>query len=78
MDNRTIDEVKRNEDRLINKIELLEKENQDLKEELKKLHNLKEKEQNEEKQRTIIGLFLYVNEVTDNLERIKNYLKSLK
>ena len=47
-------------------------------EELKKLHDLKEKEQNEEKQRTIIGLFLYVNEVTDNLERIKNYLKSLK
>lgn len=32
MDNRTIDEVRRNEDRLINKIELLEKENQQLKE----------------------------------------------
>ena len=31
MDNRTIDEVRRNEDRLINKIELLEKENQKLK-----------------------------------------------
>ena len=31
-----------------------------------------------EKQRTIIGLFLYVNEVIDNLERIKGYLKSLK
>ena len=31
MDNRTIDEVRRNEDRLINKIELLEKENQELK-----------------------------------------------
>ena len=46
-------------------------------EELKKLHDLKEKEQNEEKQRTIIGLFLYVNEVIDNLERIKGYLKSL-
>ena len=47
-------------------------------EELKNLHDLKEKEQNEEKQRTIIGLFLYVNEVIDNLERIKGYLKSLK
>ena len=46
-------------------------------EELKNLHDLKEKEPNEEKQRTIIGLFLYVNEVIDNLERIKNYLKSL-
>ena len=34
MDNRTIDEVRRNEDRLINKIELLEKENQELKIEL--------------------------------------------
>lgn len=46
-------------------------------EELKNLHDLKEKEQNEEKQRTIIGLFLYVNEIISNLERIKNYLKSL-
>lgn len=34
MDNRTIDEVRRNEDRLINKIELLEKENQGLKKQL--------------------------------------------
>lgn len=47
-------------------------------EELKKLHDLKEKEPNEEKQRAVIGLFLYVNEVIDNLERIKNYLESLK
>lgn len=47
-------------------------------EELKKLHDLKEKEPNKEKQRTIIGLFLYINEVIDNLERIKNYLNSLK
>lgn len=46
-------------------------------EELKNLHDLKEKEPSEEKQKTIIGLFLYVNEVIDNLERIKNYLKSL-
>lgn len=34
MDNRTIDEVRKNEDRLINKIELLEKENQELKKQL--------------------------------------------
>lgn len=47
-------------------------------EELKKLHDLKEKEPNEDKQRAVIGLFLYVNEVIDNLERIKGYLKSLK
>ena len=47
-------------------------------EELKKLHDLKEKEPNKEKQRTIIGLFIYINEVIDNLERIKNYLNSLK
>lgn len=47
-------------------------------EELKNLHDLKEKEPNEDKQRTIIGLFLYVNEVIDNLERIKNYLESLE
>lgn len=47
-------------------------------EELKKLHDLKEKEPNKEKQRTIIGLFLYINEVIDNLERIKSYLESLK
>lgn len=46
-------------------------------EELKKLHDLKEKEANKEKQRTIIGLFLYINEIIDNLERIKEYLKSL-
>lgn len=46
-------------------------------EELKKLHDLKEKEPNKEKQRTIIGLFIYINEVIDNLERIKGYLKSL-
>ena len=46
-------------------------------EELKKLRDLKEKEQNKEKQRTIIGLFIYINEVIDNLERIKGYLKSL-
>ena len=46
-------------------------------EELKNLHDLKEKEPSEEKQRTIIGLFLYVNEIISNLERIKNYLKSL-
>lgn len=44
----------------------LQQENQELKKQL------------EEKQRTIIGLFLYVNEVIDNLERIKEYLKSLK
>ena len=42
MDNRTIDEVRRNEDRLINKIELLERENQDLKEELKKYQQNRE------------------------------------
>ena len=47
-------------------------------EELKNLHDLKEKEPNEDKQRAVIGLFLYVNEVIDNLERIKGYLKSLK
>lgn len=46
-------------------------------EELKNLHDLKEKEPNEDKQRAVIGLFLYVNEVIDNLERIKGYLKSL-
>ena len=46
-------------------------------EESKKLHDLKEKETNKEKQRTIIGLFLYINEIIDNLERIKGYLKSL-
>ena len=40
-------------------------------EELKNLHDLKEKEPNKEKQRTIIGLFLYVNEVIDNLEKMK-------
>lgn len=37
MDNRTIDEVRRNEDRLINKIELLEKENQELKKQIEEL-----------------------------------------
>lgn len=37
MDNRTIDEVRRNEDRLINKIELLEKENQELKKQIGKV-----------------------------------------
>ena len=47
-------------------------------EELKKIHDLKEKEPNEEKQRTIIVLFLYINEVIGNLERIKGYLESLK
>lgn len=35
MDNRTIEEVRRNEDRLINQIELLEQENQSLKKQLK-------------------------------------------
>ena len=39
MDNRTIDEVRRNEDRLINKIELLEKENQELKKQLNDYKN---------------------------------------
>ena len=39
MDNRTIDEVRRNEDRLINKIELLEKENQELKKQLEEKNN---------------------------------------
>lgn len=37
MDNRTIDEVRRNENRLINKIELLEKENQELKKQIEEL-----------------------------------------
>ena len=44
MDNRTIDEVRRNEDRLINKIELLEKENQELKKQQKEFIRWLEKE----------------------------------
>lgn len=39
MDNRTIDEVRRSEDRLIDKIELLEKENQELKKQIVYLRN---------------------------------------
>ena len=39
MDNRTIDEVRKNEDKLINEIELLEKENQELKKQIVYLRN---------------------------------------
>lgn len=39
MDNRTIDEIRRNEDRLINEIELLEKENRSLKKQLEEKEN---------------------------------------
>lgn len=40
MDNRTIDEVRKNEDKLINEIELLEQENQKYKEAISKLREL--------------------------------------
>ena len=40
MDNRTIDEVRKNEDRLINEIKLLEQENQKYKETIIKLKNI--------------------------------------
>ena len=44
----------------------------------KNLCDLKEKEPNEEKKRIIIGLFLLVNETTENLRKIKKYLKNLE
>lgn len=40
MDNRTIDEVRKNEDRLINEIKLLEQENQKYKEVIDKINHL--------------------------------------
>ena len=42
MDNRTIDEVRKNEDKLINEIELLEQENQKYKEVINKAIKYKE------------------------------------
>lgn len=43
MDNRTIDEVRKNEDKLINEIELLEQENKIYKEVINKALKLNEK-----------------------------------
>ena len=43
MDNRTIDEVRKNEDRLINEIKLLEQENQELKEQLEQKEDVIDK-----------------------------------
>lgn len=60
MDNRTIDEVRRNEDRLINKIELLEKENQELK---MLVENLKLDVTLNQKQEELLDKILFSKEV---------------
>lgn len=60
MDNRTIDEVRRNEDRLINKIELLEKENQELK---MLVENLKLGVTLNQKQEELLDKILFSKEV---------------
>lgn len=63
MDNRTIDEVRRNEDRLINKIELLEKENQELK---------------NQKQEWIDLLNMFKNQQKEFIEYLQNNIESLE
>ena len=60
MDNRTIDEVRKNEDRLINKIELLEKENQELK---MLVENLKLDVTLNQKQEELLDKILFSKEV---------------
>ena len=67
MDNRTIDEVRKNEDRLINKIELLEKENQELKKQLEageqQYNDLVEKKEGLQEQLDYLRSGEYINQL---------------
>lgn len=78
MDNRTIDEVRRNEDRLINKIELLEKEYQELKEQLKQKEDIINKtnkyisKHTQHDENGYVVECLYVEEAKELLEILDN------
>ena len=81
MDNRTIDEVRRNEDRLINTIELLEKENQELKKQLEvgkqQYNDLVEKKEKLQEQLSSNTL-QFENQQKEFIEWLENNIESLE
>lgn len=63
MDNRTIDEVRKNEDKLINEIELLEQENQKYKKAINELMNYIENNKLILNNPNVLDFYLKVKEV---------------
>lgn len=75
MDNRTIDEVRKNEDRLINEIKLLEQENQKYKEVIDKLS---ESVEGHYDGFTTINEFGACNDIIELLLEFKDILKEVE
>ena len=74
MDNRTIDEVRKNEDKLINEIELLEQENKIYKEVINKaIKYIEENKQHEYRNGNLDEYYLELNEkeMTELLDILK-------
>ena len=74
MDNRTIDEVRKNEDKLINEIELLEQENKIYKEAINKaIKYIEENKQHEYRNGNLDEHYLELNEkeMTELLDILK-------
>ena len=74
MDNRTLEEVRKNEDRLINELEQLQQENKQLKEEKRKVRDYINKHCVNEKISKEVGYKCYTMADTNELEKIMKIL----
>lgn len=81
MDNRTIEEVRSNETKLIKEIEILEEENQKLKKQLSNDHQIKMKrlqQQNRKLKQQLSNSHQMENQQKEFIEWLEDYIDALK